>query len=314
MQSLIWNIFFSSFFILCIKWTQKNERTDVVTVGAINYIVAAIWGFRAYRESSPSDQVLYAIWSGSALGTCYFVAFFFLIYAVHWVGASNSAAVSRLSLVIPVAAGILLWGEHLNGYQSMGIVVAFVSLFLVGHSSRRTQTSEPKNDQGKSQNEMTALLPTKNAPSDQGPWWLIWFVLLTFFVICGCSRLTQQACNQMCHSAKDYPTFLFAAFVAAGIPSLCVLIFRRNPISRWELVAGVLLGLSNIFQSHYILQSLDAFPGNSAFVFTVTSTGGLVLTTGVAVLLMKERINWQSGIGIALASASIFLLRMSTPN
>ena len=207
-------------------------------MGAINYIVAAIWGFRAYRESSPSDQVLYAIWSGSALGTCYFVAFFFLIYAVHWVGASNSAAVSRLSLVIPVAAGILLWGEHLNGYQSMGIVVAFVSLFLVGHSSRRTQTSEPKNDQGKSQNEMTALLPTKNAPSDQGPWWLIWFVLLTFFVICGCSRLTQQACNQMCDSAKDYPTFLFAAFVAAGIPSLCVLIFRRNPISRWELLDG----------------------------------------------------------------------------
>ncbi len=314
MQFLIWNIFFSSFFILCIKWTQKNERTDVVTVGAINYIVAAFWGFRAYWESSPSDQVFYAIWSGFALGTCYFVAFFFLIYAVHWVGASNSAAVSRLSLVIPVAAGIFLWGEHLNGYQSLGIVIAFVALFLVGHSSHRTKIGQTKNDHRKSQNEIAALPPTKHTSSDHGPWWLIWFVLLTFFVICGCSRLTQQTCNQMCDTEKDYPTFLFAAFVAAGIPSLCVLIFRRNPISQGELFAGVLLGLSNIFQSHYILRSLDAFPGNSAFVFTVTSTGGLVLTTGVAVLLMKERINWQSGIGIALASASIFLLRMSTQN
>lgn len=302
MQFLFWNILFSSFFILCIKWTQKNERTDVVTVGAINYIVAALWGIRPFWESSPSDQVIYAIWSGSAMGTCYFVAFFFLIYAVHWVGASNSAAVSRLSLVIPVAAGIFLWDEYLNAYQGIGILLAFAALFLVGHSSRRKKVSES--------------IAMKNKPTsetnDRGPWWLIWFVLLTFFVICGCSRLTQQTCNQLCDTEKDYPTFLFAAFVAAGVPSLCVLIFRRKTISRLELCVGVLLGLSNIFQSHFILRSLDAFPGNSAFVFTVTSTGGLVVTTGVAVLLMKERINWQSGLGIALATASIFLLRMAT--
>ena len=138
-------------------------------------------------------------------------------------------------------------------------------------------------------------------------WW-IFFVLGVFFLICGASRLTQQTCKQLCDGIKDYPVFLQSAFLCAAIPSFVVLFWRKQKISLLEVVVGFLLGLTNILQSHYILRSLDTYEG--FLVFTVTSTGGLVFTTAVAVLYFKEKLSGQSVIGIGVASLSIVFLQV----
>ena len=132
MYFLLLNILFSSCFILCVKWVQNHRKMDIVTVGSLNYIAAAICAVPGFVSSEASPAVAHAVWTGAAMGGCYFVAFFFLIYAVRWVGASNSAAVSRVSLVIPVCAGIGLWGELPDFFQAIGIATAFVSLLMIG--------------------------------------------------------------------------------------------------------------------------------------------------------------------------------------
>ncbi|MEC9094340.1 MAG: EamA family transporter, partial [Planctomycetota bacterium] len=136
---LLLNIFFSSCFILCVKWVQHHRKMDIVTVGSINYIAAAFCAVPGCVRSEFSPLAIHAIWTGATMGVCYFIAFFFLIFAVRWVGASNSAAVSRVSLVIPVCAGIGLWGEVPDFFQVLGIVTAFASLFLIGRSRTRRQ-------------------------------------------------------------------------------------------------------------------------------------------------------------------------------
>ena len=40
---LLFNVVFASAFTLIIKLVQVRKREDVITVGAINYIVAAVW-------------------------------------------------------------------------------------------------------------------------------------------------------------------------------------------------------------------------------------------------------------------------------
>lgn len=262
----------------------------VVTVGAINYIAAAIFALPGFWASEPSERVANAVWTGGVMGTCYFVAFFFLIYAIHWVGASNSAAVSRVSLVIPICAGIWLWGESPDFFEIVGISLAFVSLFLIGRTSSHSI-------HGKKATDSPLVSPV-----------LVSFVLAVFFLICGASRVMQQSCKQLSDGVADYPAFLLTAFIAAAIPSIGVLIWNARAISRRELIAGILLGLTNILQSHYILKSLDEFDG--FLVFTITSTGGLVFTTGVAIFYFQEKVDPQSAIGIALASISILFLQL----
>lgn len=299
MHYLILNILFSSCFILCIKWVQSRKLLDVVTVGSVNYIAAALCAIPAFLSSTPSPQIQDAIWTGGTMGTCYFVAFFFLIYAVHWVGASNSAAVSRVSLVIPICLGIWLWNESPDLFQVVGIGLAFGSLFLIGRTSSKSIHAK-------------ALAP-HTAPTADGksvpvePWKVI-SVLGIFFLICGASRVMQQTCKQLCDGVADYPAFLLAAFICAAVPSVVVLVWRRKSISTNELIVGFLLGVTNILQSHYILRSLDLFDG--FLVFTITSTGGLVTTTAVAVFYFKEKLNRQSVVGIGLAAFSIIFLQV----
>lgn len=290
MVYLILNILFSSCFILCVKGVQKTRSLQIVTVGCINYIAAALCAVPGFLDSEPSERMGHAIWTGGLMGTGYFVAFFFLIHAVNWVGASNSAAVSRVSLVIPICAGVWLWGESPDWFEISGIGLAFVSLSLIGRlppQSIHRKSLEEKRDVAR---------------------WLVMLVLGIFFLICGLTRLMQQSCQQLCNGVADYPTFLLAAFCCAAIPSIVVLVYRRQPIQWQELIVGILLGATNILQSHYILRSLDVFDG--FLVFTVTSTGGLVFTTAIAVFYFKEKLNWQSGLGIGLASLAIVLLQL----
>lgn len=306
---LILNIVFSSCFILCVKWVQMQKKMDVVSVGCVNYIAAALFALPRFLDSEPSDRIGYAIGTGIAMGICYFVAFFFLIYAVKWVGASNSAAVSRISLVVPIGMGIWFWGESPDAFQVCGILLALASLMLIGRVPKRYRRKQASETQRVgSSPEAEAGLAIHGFRNHRQYQLMVVIVLGIFFLICGASRLTQQACQRLSGGLADYPAFLQSAFVAAGLPSIVVLLWRQIRLKPVEVVVGVLLGLTNILQSHFILRSLDVFDG--FLVFTLTSTGGLVVTTAVAVFGFREKMTRPSLIGLTLATVSILLLQL----
>ena len=133
MYYLALNVLFSSFFILCIKWA-KSRGEEIINIGALNYLSAAVLGIVMYvRSAEPLDST--AALLGAVNGGCYFVAFFFLIAAISWKGATNLAAVSRLSILMPVALGVAWLGERPDTWQAVGIVMACMSLLLI--SGRR---------------------------------------------------------------------------------------------------------------------------------------------------------------------------------
>ncbi len=83
--------------MLIIKWAQLRNREDVIKIGAINYIAAAVliaphFFGQQFSEISPG-----AMWTGGSMGAIYFVAFFFAIYSIKVVGASSTTVVSVLS-------------------------------------------------------------------------------------------------------------------------------------------------------------------------------------------------------------------------
>ena len=89
MLYLLLNIVFSSFFILCIKWVHVR-KDDIVGVGMVNYVVAAMAGSVFLFGAS---DIVYSRWSiltGAINGACYFVCFFVLVRAV---AADNSGDV-----------------------------------------------------------------------------------------------------------------------------------------------------------------------------------------------------------------------------
>ena len=277
---LLLQIIFATTFTLFIKWAQVRRSEDVITIGTINYIVAALASWPIFLRNSLSDIAPSALATGGSMGVIYFIAFFFVIYAIRVVGASSATVVSVLSMMFPITVATGSWDEVPSLQQWCGIGLAIVALLLVGWR------------------ESTAAVPEKR--------WLTPLVLLTFFCLCGCSRLLQQAVRHL--SVPDqFPTFVFAAFVMAGIPSAVVLIYRRQAVSRSELVFGTVMGLANMLQTQFVLLCLKYYSG--FIVFTVTSAGAIVLTTLIATGLLQERLAKRTIVGISLAVVALVMLQ-----
>ena len=279
---LILQIVFASAFTLFIKWAQIRRQENVITIGAVNYIVAAVSIIPVFLFSNLSPVSFGALWTGGSMGAVYFIAFFFAIYSIRKVGASTTTVISVLSILMPIGFAAFVWQEKPDLVQSIGIGMALLALTLIGAQKNR----HPSDFETKSR-------------------WMVPLVLFSFFLLCGFSRLSQEAFKHV--SSPEYrPTFILAAFTIAAIPSLIVLIYGKRMPTPMEWLIGFLMGISNNLQTYFVLLALNEFEG--FIVFPVTSAGGIVLTTIVATGLLKEQLNKRTYLGIAIAVVSLFLL------
>ena len=201
---------------------QKGLKEDIFVIGAINYIVAALAILPYYVNGDWVESSQGALWTGGAMGLIYFIAYFFVIYTIRWVGVSAASVVSVLSILMPIVFAAFYWDQQPNALQVTGILMALVALTLIGGKGGGMKADRP---------------------------WFAPIVLLTFFLLCGGSRLAQDTFKHV--SAPEHrPEFLLAAFVIASIPSLVLLfyinVYKRQRLLMSEVVFGLALGLSNI--------------------------------------------------------------------
>ena len=278
MLFLLLNIVFASSFVLVIKWVQNRQREDIITVGAINYIVAAVLTLPAFVRLNSSVD-LPAVVCGASLGTCYFIAYFFVIHTVRLVGAASTTVVSSLSIMVPIIAAAAIWSERPTILQAFGIGLALIALILIG--TKRGEASV----------EHRA--------------WFVPLLMLAFFVLAGASRLAQEAFHHVSDPSQR-PTFLSAAFVLAAIPSIYLLVSKRRWPSRMEWLFGTTIGSANILQTHFMILALGKLEG--FVVFPLTSAGGLIVTAVAAQRLLSEKISRRALLGIGLAVAALICL------
>ncbi len=287
---LILYVIFSSLFTLVIKWVHNQKGAyDIISVGMVNYLTAAaimvVWALiQGGQTGDPGAMKL-----GGIMGVVYFVAFFFVIWCVRVVGASSTSVVSVLSMLIPIIFAAIVWGAQPTVLQAVGIAVAFFSLILIGLKPQ-------------GQLESASDEPKKATHPRLGTW-----ILGGFFLLCGISRVCQEALNYVSEVSQK-PTFLVAAFMATAIPSLLLLVWRKKAVVPVEVGAGVLMGLSNGLQLWLTLKALDEMKG---FVFfPVSSAGTIIFTMFVAVLFLGEKIGPRALVGIGAAVIALVLMNM----
>ena len=304
MVFLLFHILFASSFTLLIKFAQQRTAVDVVTVGAINYIVAALAILPVFVTTNPTPISGVALMTGGAMGTTYFIAFFFVIYAIRTVGASSTTVVSVLSILLPISLAALWYAEYPSRGQTMGIGLALASLLLI------TSGKKPADRNLQKIKASRPRTPTdsdgKSSPASSTPVWVVPTVLLVFFCLCGMNRVFQDTFKHF-STGDQRPAFLIAAFTMAGIPSSVVLLRRWRVPSRSEFAIGIAMGLANVLQTFFVLRALQHLQGY--IVFTLASCGAIVLTTVVATGMMGERISRRAQLGISMAVVALVLLR-----
>ena len=270
-----------------------RQRDDIVTVGAINYILAALVALPVFLILNPRPAEFGALWTGGAMGTCYFVAYFFVIYAIRTVGASSTTVISVLSISMPIAFAAYFFDEWPSGIQIAGILLAMFSLSLI--SGNRVQSTEDEKPQSNHEDNQPELVAS----------WVTPTVLISFFLLCGLNRMFQDAFKHY-EIEMHRPAFLLAGFTMAAIPSMVVLVRQKRWPSKTEFGFGIAIGLSNLLQTFFILWALQKLEGY--IVFTAASAGAILVTTLIATTMMGEGLSRRASIGIAIAVLALFLL------
>jgi multidrug transporter EmrE-like cation transporter len=188
-----------------------------------------------------------------------------------------------MSLVIPVVAGVVLYAESLAGLKLVGVIAALAAVVLVTFPNKKLKI-EAK------------------------------YLILPFIIFAGSGFLDTffkyVETNQI--QSDEIAVFSATLFLVAAMVGTTVLLGARitkgEVLQTKSIVGGFALGIPNYFSIHFLLMALNLPNMESTMVFPINNTGIVLLSTLLAILLFKERLDKLNWAGIVLAVASIFLI------
>ena len=287
MIPLTLSILSSSVLMVIFKYFQRFKVNTFHAI-TVNYVVAATLGFLLAPIHLQPYQIIAKPWAISAviIGSVFIGMFYIMAISSQKVGVAVTSVANKMSLVIPVAAGFVLYSESLAGLKLLGIVLALAAVAMVTFPKQKLDIDKK-----------FLFLP------------LIIFLGSGFLdTIFKYVQITQLASGEI-------EVFSASLFFVSACVGCSVLLYQRLSSSstlQWKsMVAGFALGVPNYFSIHFLLNALNLPNLESTVVFPVNNTGIVLLSTLLAIVLFRERLSTLNWAGIVLAVFSIALIAWS---
>ena len=258
----------------------RQKNIDIRQTIVAGYPVAFLLTWVLLKPDVSSIGALGDAWGIIiALGVLLPAVFIILGRAIESVGMVATDAAQRLSLIIPIVAAFLLFGEVLTGTRILGLALGFLALgALVYRPQHRLINTQAK----------------------QTPLWLFG-VWLGYGVI---DILFKQVAKQ----GAAFPLTLFVTFGLAGLLLLGYLLITRV---RWQgnaLSAGLLLGAINMGNIYAYVRAHQVLSESPSIVFTGMNVGVIAVATLIGVGVFKESLNRINIVGLLLAVCCVAVL------
>ena len=266
-------------------------RYDYFFIATVNYVLAAV------------VATIWAVLSGSLeidQATLIFGAVQGIQYAgtmvgVYWLLMRSGVGVTfillRLSVVIPTAVSIVVFGERPGPIAIMGLTLLLVSIPLLAGS--RTVVR-----------------------GERSGWY--WPSIIGLLVFTGAGIAASKAFNELSEPSHA-PMFVCVAFVASvpvavGIymcryrlqPDLSQRMGGASTARPW--VIGAIMGTANVVQLTFLVAALDVLPGT--IVFPIQTSAAMLLTTAAGMLYWRERHGLTAGVGVLTAVIGMGLVNV----
>ena len=107
-------------------------KIDTLKAIVVNYIVAFILGFLSSEKTILISEIPDQPWFYGALflGAMFVSIFFVMAMTAQKNGISVASISGKMSVVIPIFFGILLYDESVNFLKIAGIVIALIAVYL----------------------------------------------------------------------------------------------------------------------------------------------------------------------------------------
>lgn len=265
-----------------LKWARKNS-IDTTQMIFWNYPVAAVLTYYFFKPALAFSEISHAPWSVFvALAILLPTIFIALSASIRRAGLVKTEIAQRLSLVIPLVAAFLLFGENPTTGSTIGIIVGFIAIVLSIGWHKGGPASHRRNT---------------------------WLFALIVFVGYGVIDVLFKTVAQ---ANMSYTTAMFVIFCMALVVALVILCYRRfakNHRLTWTaLFWGLFLGALNFGNILFYMRAHRALPDQPSIVFTGMNIGVISLGALVGVLFFNEKLSLLNKIGFTLAILAVLII------
>ena len=258
----------------------RQKNIDIRQTIVAGYPVAFLLTWVLLKPDVSGVSELGGAWSIIiALGILLPAVFIILGRAIESVGMVATDAAQRLSLIIPIVAAFLLFGEMLTGTRVFGLLLGFLALGALIYRPQQGQVSK--------QVKYTPL-------------WL--------FGVWAGYGIIDILFKQVAKQGSAFPLTLFVTFGLAGLLLFVYLLITRV---RWQgkaLAAGLLLGALNMGNIYAYVRAHQVLSESPSIVFTGMNVGVIAVATLIGVGVFKEQLNRVNMLGLLLAICCVAVL------
>jgi len=260
-------------------------KIDTLQAIVINYVVASGVGFLTIAgefefASIPSKPWIYM---ALAIGLMLILAFHIFGLSAQYAGVTITAISSRMSVIIPVMLGFLVFHDDINALKIIGVLIAMLAFWLVFKKDWKVAVS--------------------------GKYFYLPFLLLLAVGI----NHTLMKYAEHYYIGDEFVLFLATAFFVALVLGFIVHLIRSPQkglhFEFRNILGGIVLGSINWCATFYFLKGLSMYD-ISIFV-PVFNASVVTLSTLIGFFVFKEKLRLINWIGVFIAIVAIFLLAFS---
>ena len=283
---LLLSILFSTGLFVIFKYFGIY-KIDVLKAIFVNYIVAFSMGFFFAERQILISEIHVQPWFSGALflGALFVSIFFVMAMTAQENGVSVTSIAGKMSVVVPVIFGIILYNESVTFLKIVGIIMALIAVYL---SSVKEEKSE-KNG--------TLLLP------------------ILLFIGSGTIDTLLKYIQENYVADEDVSIFSGSLFGIAGVFAFLILVIKtikkRESFGYKNIIAGIILGVPNYYSIIFLIKALQNKNFESSTLFTINNVAIVVVSTLVGLFFFKEKFSIKNKIGVAIAVLAIILVTIA---
>lgn len=260
----------------------KIDNFQAITV---NYLIASIFGILITGNQFNYSEIVSKAWLPYAalIGFIFIFTFVLFAFSSQKAGVAITAVFSKMSVVIPVIAGVFLYAETLNALKVLGIVSSLAAFVLIFYKKDKSRIKLA-----------VIILP-----------------IIIFFANGFIDTLLKYV--EFNYISNDYSLFLTIIFIISLFFGIIISVYRytksRKAISLQTIIGGSILGLLNYGTTYFMLKAMSLYQSN--VLFPVQNVGIVMLSALFGLFLFREKLNPINWAGIFLSILAILLIAFS---
>ena len=191
-------------------------------------------------------------------------------------GVVLSTIFQKLGLVIQILISVVIFKEHPEMTQVLGIALCLAAVILINFEKEQT------------------IIQFKLG------------LILTLFISGFCEGMSKI--HEELGRADLSEHFLLYTFGTALILCLGLIAVKKAKVGLKDILFGILLGVPNYFSAKFLLKSLENVP--AVIAFPTFSVGAIVIITLAGVIVFKEKLSRKQVIGTAGIILALVLLNV----